>query len=119
MNILSQYWDVRTPTPISTVTLPERCYTVDVAYPLMVVGTAERHIQIFNLSQPTTAFKVSPHEAVTLNFLITSHCIDDGFAIEVANEGRFMLPCRERLCRRQCRGESRYPVRGQCFFLAA
>ena len=63
--------------------LPERCYGVfprpvsaspscathadtplgrldaalDVCYPLMVVGTAERHIQIFNLNQPTQAFK--------------------------------------------------------------
>lgn len=43
---------------MSTVQLPERCYTFDVVYPLMVVGTAERHIQIFNLSNPTTAFKV-------------------------------------------------------------
>ena len=57
-----QYWDLRTPTPVSTVTLPERCYTLDVVYPLMVVGTAERHIQIFNLSNPTTPFKVSNSE---------------------------------------------------------
>ncbi len=53
-----QYWDLRTPNPVSTVSLPERCYTLDVAYPLMVVGTAERHIQVFNLQNPTTAFKV-------------------------------------------------------------
>lgn len=43
---------------MSTVQLPERCYTLDAVYPLMVVGTAERHIQIFNLSNPTTPFKV-------------------------------------------------------------
>ncbi|CAL1716809.1 unnamed protein product [Somion occarium] len=57
-----KYWDLRTPNPISTVQLPERCYTMDVQYPLLVVGTAERHIQIFNLTNPTTAFKsmVSP-----------------------------------------------------------
>ncbi|KZT01555.1 Poly(A)+ RNA export protein [Laetiporus sulphureus 93-53] len=57
-----KYWDVRTPTPISSVQLPERCYTLDVVYPLMVVGTAERHIQIFNLTNPTSPFKtiVSP-----------------------------------------------------------
>ncbi|GJE94513.1 WD40-repeat-containing domain protein [Phanerochaete sordida] len=57
-----KYWDLRTPNPVSTVTLPERCYTMDVMYPLMVVGTAERHIQIFNLTNPTTPFKtmVSP-----------------------------------------------------------
>jgi hypothetical protein len=53
-----QYWDMRTPNPVSTVQLPERCYTLDVSYPLMVVGTAERHVQIFNLTNPTTPFKV-------------------------------------------------------------
>ena len=53
-----QYWDLRTPSPVATITLPERCYTFDIQYPLMVVGTAERHIQIFNLTNPNTAYKV-------------------------------------------------------------
>ena len=65
VSILVQYWDLRTPNPVSTVTLPERCYTMDVVYPLMVVGTAERHIQVFNLQNPTTAFKV--RESQTYN----------------------------------------------------
>ncbi|KAI0087307.1 Poly(A)+ RNA export protein [Irpex rosettiformis] len=52
-----KYWDLRSSTPVSTVQLPERCYTMDVTYPLMVVGTAERHIQIFNLTNPTQVFK--------------------------------------------------------------
>lgn len=76
-----KYWDLQTPNPVATVQLPERCYgtslktpllllraltvvfiALDVVFPLMVVGTAERHIQIFNLNQPTQAFKtiVSP-----------------------------------------------------------
>ena len=45
-------------TPMSTVLLPERCYSMDV-YSGMVVGTAEHHIQIFNLTNPTVAYKVS------------------------------------------------------------
>ena len=60
----TQYWDLRAPQPIASVTLPERCYTFDVQYPLMVVGTAERHIQIFNLSNPTSAYKVSHYPFV-------------------------------------------------------
>lgn len=55
-----KYWDLRTPQPVASVNLPERCYTFDVQYPLMVVGTAERHIQIFNLSNPTTPYKTIP-----------------------------------------------------------
>jgi mRNA export factor len=53
-----QYWDLRQSNPVSTVQLPERCYTMDVAYPLLVVGCAERHIQIYNLTNPTTVYKV-------------------------------------------------------------
>jgi mRNA export factor len=53
-----QYWDLRSSNPIASVTLPERCYTLDAVYPLMVVGCAERHIQIFNLTNPGTAYKV-------------------------------------------------------------
>ncbi|KAJ7650729.1 WD40-repeat-containing domain protein, partial [Roridomyces roridus] len=52
-----KYWDLRTPTAVASVTLPERCYSMDVQYPLMVVGTAERHVQIYNLTNPTTVYK--------------------------------------------------------------
>lgn len=57
-----KYWDLKGPNPIASLDLPEKVYTMDVAYPLMVIGTAERHIVIINLSNPTTIFKtiVSP-----------------------------------------------------------
>lgn len=53
-----QYWDIRSSAPVATVQLPGRCYTLDVQYPLMVVGTSERHVQLFNLNNPGTALKV-------------------------------------------------------------
>jgi mRNA export factor len=43
---------------VVTVQLPERCYTFDVEYPLLVVGTAGRHVQIFDLMNPGTPYKV-------------------------------------------------------------
>jgi hypothetical protein len=46
-----KYWDLRTPTAIATVQLPERCYTLDSASGLMVAGTAEKHVCVFNLSK--------------------------------------------------------------------
>jgi len=52
-----KYWDTKSSTPVASLDLPERCYVMDVAYPLLVVGTAERHILIVNLTQPTTIFK--------------------------------------------------------------
>jgi len=52
-----KFWDLRSPTAMFSINLPERVYTMDVLYPYMVVGTAERHVQIFNLSNPTTPWK--------------------------------------------------------------
>lgn len=52
-----KYWDLRQQQPISTVQLPERAYTMDTAKQLLVVGTAERHVCIFNLNNPTTIFQ--------------------------------------------------------------
>lgn len=43
-------WDVRQPTPTASVQLPERCYSMDVAHPLMVVATAERKLCVYDLS---------------------------------------------------------------------
>lgn len=63
MNILmlwrNEYWDLRSSSPISSVNLPDRCYSLDVVFPLMVVGMAERHIAIFNLHHPQKIHKVS------------------------------------------------------------
>ena len=56
-----KYWDLRSPQPVGTVQLPERCYSLDAAGPLMVVGTAEKHVCIFDLNNPTVIFKVTPH----------------------------------------------------------
>ncbi|GAA5891171.1 hypothetical protein JCM6882_006446 [Rhodosporidiobolus microsporus] len=52
-----RYWDLRQPSPIAQVQLPERCYTMSCVYPLLVVGTAGCHIQVFNLTNPTVPFK--------------------------------------------------------------
>ena len=52
-----KYWDTRQPNPALTVQLPERCYALSVSHPLLVVGTAERHIQVYNLSDPQRPYK--------------------------------------------------------------
>ncbi|KAL9938781.1 hypothetical protein V8E36_002500 [Tilletia maclaganii] len=50
-----KYWDLRTPNPIATAQLMERCYTMDCQWPYLVVGTADRKLQIFDLSQNPSA----------------------------------------------------------------
>ncbi|KDO36550.1 hypothetical protein CISIN_1g039044mg, partial [Citrus sinensis] len=52
-----KYWDTRQPNPVHTQQLPDRCYALTVRYPLMVVGTADRNLVVFNLQNPQTEFK--------------------------------------------------------------
>lgn len=52
-----KYWDTRQSNPVHTQQLPERCFSLSVRHPLMVVGTADRNLIIFNLQNPQTEFK--------------------------------------------------------------
>ena len=54
-----QYWDQVQQKPVAEVSLPERCYTMDLAYPLLVVATAERNVITINLSNPVAIVKVT------------------------------------------------------------
>ncbi|KAL8136506.1 hypothetical protein V2J09_002507 [Rumex salicifolius] len=57
-----KYWDTRQSNPIHTQQLPDRCYALSVVHPLMVVGTADRNLVVFNLQNPQAEFKriISP-----------------------------------------------------------
>lgn len=44
-----KFWDTRSPTPMLTINLPERCYCADLDYPMAVVGTAGRGIIVYQL----------------------------------------------------------------------
>ncbi|KAI3755278.1 hypothetical protein L1987_55074 [Smallanthus sonchifolius] len=52
-----RYWDLRQPNPVHTQQLPDRCYSLTVKHPLMVVATADRNIIAFNLQNPQAEFK--------------------------------------------------------------
>ena len=45
-----RYWDLRQPNPVHTQQLPERVYAMDVRHPLLVVGLANRRIQVDSVS---------------------------------------------------------------------
>lgn len=53
-----KYWDGRQSQPVATLNLPERAYAMDALHPLLVIGTAERHIGIVDLNNPGVFFKV-------------------------------------------------------------
>lgn len=52
-----KYWDLRSATPAGILQCPERVYSVDVKDKLLVVGTADRFINIVNLADPMTFYK--------------------------------------------------------------
>jgi mRNA export factor len=76
-----RYWDGRTPMAAHTQPLPERLYTMDIKFPLCVVGTAERNVIIYDLRNFRTEWKRIPSP---LKFQTRSiACFPDksGFAI--------------------------------------
>ncbi|KAG6414903.1 hypothetical protein SASPL_122278 [Salvia splendens] len=52
-----RYWDLRQQTPTWVQRLPDRCYALAVQHPLVVVGTADRNIIVFNLQSPQTEYR--------------------------------------------------------------
>lgn len=85
-----KYWDLRSPSAIGAVALPERCYAMDVSGDLLVVATAERSICIINLNSPMQIYKTiaSPLKWQTR----TVSCYHNGSGFAVGSiEGRVGL----------------------------
>lgn len=76
-----KYWDLRQQTPISTVQLPERAYTMDTSKNLLVVGTAERHICIFDLNNPGSIFRTTTSPLKWQTRSIACHPNGEGFSV--------------------------------------
>ena len=52
-----KYWDLRSDKPAATLNCQERVYTMDVKGKLLVIGTADRYINIVNLDSPDKFYK--------------------------------------------------------------
>ncbi|KAK1929864.1 Protein RAE1 [Phytophthora citrophthora] len=52
-----KYWDTRSPTPMASVQLSERCYAMDAKHPLLVVATADRQVHVFDIRKPSQIYK--------------------------------------------------------------
>ena len=76
-----RYWDLRQQNPIGTVSLPERCYSMDSINQLLVIATAERHICIFNLSNPTVIFKTISSPLKWQTRVVSCFPSSNGFAV--------------------------------------
>lgn len=52
-----KYWDLRQSTAVATINCQDRVYTMDVKDNLLVIGTAERFINIVSLNEPGKIYK--------------------------------------------------------------
>lgn len=52
-----KFWDTRSPSPMLTLQLPERCYCADVDYPMAVVVTAGRGLIVYQLEGTPQEYK--------------------------------------------------------------
>jgi mRNA export factor len=76
-----KYWDLRQQQAVATLQMQERVYALDVSQTLMVVGTAEKHINIVDLASPTTIFKTIPSPLKWQTRVISCFPEATGFAV--------------------------------------
>lgn len=77
-----KYWDLRQQTPVATLECKDRIYSMDVRNDkLLVIGTAERWIQIVDLANPTTFFKTLQSPLKWQTRCISTFTDASGFAV--------------------------------------
>ena len=76
-----KYWDLRQSTAVASVNCQERVYSIDVINKLLVVGTADRYINVINLDKPTEFYKTMQSPLKWQTRVVT--CFNDatGFAV--------------------------------------
>ena len=52
-----KYWDLRSDRPAGTLTCQDRIYSLDVRDKLLVIGTADRWVDVVNLNEPGKFYK--------------------------------------------------------------
>eukprot|EP01117_Protostelium_nocturnum_P001455 TRINITY_DN11755_c0_g1_i1.p1 TRINITY_DN11755_c0_g1~~TRINITY_DN11755_c0_g1_i1.p1 ORF type:complete len:331 (-),score=49.90 TRINITY_DN11755_c0_g1_i1:22-1014(-) len=117
-----KFWDTRGPNPVHTIQLPERLYCLDIKYPLAVFCTAERHIVVYNLSNPSTPFKTLPSPLKFQSRAVSCFIDKSGFAIG-STEGRVGIEYIQDTngksfafkCHRENSGSDIYPVNSISF----
>ncbi|WPG98286.1 Hypothetical protein R9X50_00107400 [Acrodontium crateriforme] len=78
-----RYWDLRQQTPAATLECKDRVYSMDIhqGNNMFVVGTAERWIQVVNLSNPTTNYKVIQSPLKWQTRVVSTFSDGTGFAV--------------------------------------
>ncbi|TLD29006.1 hypothetical protein PspLS_03305 [Pyricularia sp. CBS 133598] len=76
-----KYWDIRQQTPAATLQCQERVYTMDVRDKLLVIGTADRYINVVNLNEPQKFYKTLQSPLKWQTRVVSCFTDANGFAI--------------------------------------
>ncbi|KAF8507292.1 WD40 repeat-like protein [Hysterangium stoloniferum] len=92
-------WDLRSQNPVVTLELPERCYSMDVVFPLMVIGCASRKINVVDLKEPNKPSQTIESSLKMQTRTIACFPSADGFATGSV-EGRVAITFLDEKARR-------------------
>jgi mRNA export factor len=77
-----KYWDLRQAQPVASIECKDRIYSMDVrGNEMLVVGTAERWIQVIDLKNPTTFFKSIQSPLKWQTRVVSTFTDGTGFAV--------------------------------------
>ncbi|KAI1340392.1 Poly(A)+ RNA export protein [Xylariaceae sp. FL0016] len=76
-----KYWDLRSSNPVGTVSCQERVYSMDVRNQLLVIGTADRYINVINLADPMKFYKTLQSPLKWQTRVVSCFTDATGFAI--------------------------------------
>ena len=76
-----KYWDFRAQAPIGQLQVQERVYSMDVRDNLLVIGTADRYINVVNLREPTKLYKTMQSPLKWQTRVVSCFTDSQGFAI--------------------------------------
>ena len=76
-----KYWDMRQQQPAAQIQCQERVYTMDVKDNLLVMGTADRYINVIDLKNPTKFYKTLQSPLKWQTKVVSCFTDSAGFAI--------------------------------------
>ncbi|CBX92008.1 hypothetical protein IAQ61_000209 [Plenodomus lingam] len=76
-----KFWDLQGAEPVGTLNATERVYSMDIKDQLLVIATAERHIHMVNLSNPTTIYKTITSPLKWQTRVVSCFSDASGFAV--------------------------------------
>ncbi|KAF9292618.1 hypothetical protein BGZ68_000022 [Mortierella alpina] len=85
-----KYWDLRQQSPVSSVALSDRLYSMDTHNSLLVAAMADRQISMYDMSNPTVPFRTMESPLKMQTRVVSCFTTGGGFAVG-SIEGRVAI----------------------------